>query len=395
MSVRQSRQGALAHLTIIEFAALGPAPFAGMMLADHGARVIRIDRPIKPRAANAPPVQAKYFSSQTPGMASLTERKNDVLSRGRESITLDLKNAAHRNIALQLIDRADALIEGYRPGVMESLGLGPEICLKRNPRLVYTRATGWGQTGPLAQVAGHDINFTALSGALHSSTQAGAPPTATPGLIGDFGGGGMFAAFGLLAALSHAQVTGRGQVVDAAASEGSAVLASLIYGWRSVGQWNDEAGTNNGDGGAHFYNTYQCADGKYISIGAMEAPFYDLLKEKCGLDDPLFKMQWDTAQWPILKKRLEVVFAKKTRAQWCSILEGSDVCFAPVLDLSEAPLHPHHVARKSFESVEGVIQPAPTPKMSITPAAPLGSMGELGGETMAILAELGIDQLPS
>ena len=369
------RQGPLAHLTVVEFAGLGPAPFAAMMLADQGARVIRIDRPTKPGKGG--------------GMAALTERRSDVLSRGRESIALDLKQPAAIEVALSLVARADVLIEGFRPGVMESLGLGPEVCLARRPTLVYGRVTGWGQQGPLAQAAGHDINYIALSGALHSTQRQGAGPTPTPGLIGDFGGGGMLLAFGVLAAVSQAQASGRGQVVDAAITDGSALLASLIYGWRSAGLWNAEAGTNNGDGGAHFYDSYACADGRHIAIGAMEPQFYALLRDKCGLDDPAFDAQWNPAQWPDLKQRMARVFRSKTRAEWCALLEGTDTCFAPVLDLDEAPRHPHNVARATFAEVDGIVQPAPAPRFSATPAGPCAPVRPAAADTRALLAELG------
>ena len=371
------RAGPLAHLTVVEFAGLGPAPFAGMMLADHGARVIRIDRP------------SKRTSGTAKGMAALTARHSDVLSRGRESIELDLKQPAGRDVALRLIERADVLIEGFRPGVMESLGLGPDVCLQRRPALVYGRVTGWGQDGPLAQAAGHDINYTALSGALHSSARHGSPPTPTPGLIGDFGGGGMLLAFGVMAALSHARETGRGQVVDAAICDGSALLTALIQGWHSAGLWNREAGTNNGDGGAHFYDAYRCADGRYVSVGAMEPQFYALLREKCGLDDPEFDGQWDAARWPLLKARVADVFSSKTRAQWCELLEGTDVCFAPVLDLAEAPQHPHNRARGTFATIDGITQPSPAPRFASTPSAPCRGVRASGADTEALLAELG------
>jgi alpha-methylacyl-CoA racemase len=373
-----ARTGTLSHLTVVEFAGLGPAPFAGMMLADQGARVIRIDRPF---SRNAKAV----------GMAAFTARKSDVLSRGRESIALDLKTAEGKQVALRLIERADVLIEGFRPGVMESLGFGPDVCLARNPALVYGRATGWGQTGPLAQAAGHDINYTALSGALHSTARRGGQPTPTPGQIGDFGGGGMLLAFGIMAAVSNAQKTGQGQVVDAAISDGAALLSSLIYGWRSAGLWNAEAGTNNGDSGAHFYDTYACADGKYISVGAMEPQFYALLREKCGLVDPAFDAQWNPGQWPELKTRVAKVFAQKTRQQWCDLLEGTDTCFAPVLDLDEAPHHPHNLARGTFATVDGITQPAPAPRFSRTPAAPCQPVRPAAADTRALLHELGYD----
>jgi len=370
------RAGPLSHLTVVEFAGLGPAPFAAMMLADHGARVIRIDRPSK-----------RASGGTTQGMATLTARRSDVLSRGRESIELDLKQPAMRDVALGLIERADVLIEGFRPGVMESLGFGPEVCLQRRPALVYGRVTGWGQDGPLARAAGHDINYTALSGALHSSTRRGSPPTPTPGLIGDFGGGGMLLAFGVMAALAHARETGRGQVVDASICDGSALLTALIQGWQSAGLWNRDAGTNNGDGGAHFYDAYECADGRYVSVGAMEPQFYALFREKCGLDAPEFDAQWEPARWPAQKARIADVFKSKTRAQWCELLEGTDVCFAPVLDLVEAPQHPHNRARKTFATVDGITQPSPAPRFLGTPSAPCRSVRPSGADTEALLAE--------
>ena len=372
------RAGPLSHLTVVEFAGLGPAPFAAMMLADHGARVIRIDRPSK-----------RASGGTTQGMATLTARRSDVLSRGRESIELDLKQPAMRDVALGLIERADVLIEGFRPGVMESLGFGPEVCLQCRPALVYGRVTGWGQDGPLARAAGHDINYTALSGALHSSTRRGSPPTPTPGLIGDFGGGGMLLAFGVMAALAHARETGRGQVVDASICDGSALLTALIQGWQSAGLWNRDAGTNNGDGGAHFYDAYECADGRYVSVGAMEPQFYALFREKCGLDAPEFDAQWEPARWPAQKARIADVFKSKTRAQWCELLEGTDVCFAPVLDLVEAPQHPHNRARRTFATVDGITQPSPAPRFLGTPSAPCRSVRPSGADTEALLAEGG------
>ena len=371
-----ARTGALSDLTVVEFAGLGPAPFAGMMLADHGARVIRIDRPRPPGRGPAR------------GMAALAE--TDVLARGRESIALDLKKPGARELALRLIERADVLIEGFRPGVMESLGLGPDDCLARRPSLVYGRVTGWGQTGPLAQAAGHDINYIALTGALHTATRRGAAPTPVPGYIGDFGGGGMLLAFGVLAAVHAARRTGRGQVIDAAITDGSALLGALMHGWRSAGLWNDEPGTNNGDGGAPFYDAYACADGRFISIGAMEPPFYALLREKCGLTDPAFDAQWDTARWPELKERIAAVFRTRTRDEWCALLEGSDACFAPVLDFGEVAAHPHNRARGTFVQVNGVQQPAPAPRLSVTPAAPCAPIGGPGSDSARLLAELGL-----
>lgn len=370
--------GPLAGITVVEFAGLGPAPFAGMLLADMGARVIRIDRP--PRPATYPE-----------GMDALLARSSDVLARGRESICLDLKSAAGRDVALRLIERADALIEGFRPGVMESLGLGPQLCLERCPTLIYGRVTGWGQDGPLAQAPGHDINFLGLSGALHSTARRGGPPIPTPGLMGDFGGGGMLLVFGLLCALLEARSSGQGQVIDASICDGSALLASLIYGWRSAGLWNSDAGTNNGDGGADFYNTYICADGRYVAIGAMEPTFYRRLLHVLEVDHPAFEDQWNASLWPQRKSMLRAIFRTKTRQAWCALLEGSDTCFAPVLDLDEAPRHPHNVARKTFATVDGITQPAPAPRFSRTPPPPCKPVGELGAQGRALLRELGFE----
>ena len=368
------RSGPLAGLTVLEFAGLGPSPFAAMMLADQGARVIRVDRRSGKASAGA-------------GMDALL--RADVLARGRESIALDLKQVRGREIAMALVERADVLIEGFRPGVMESMGLGPEACLARRPALVYGRVTGWGQSGPLAHAAGHDINYLAISGALHACARQGQPPTLTPGLIGDFAGGGMLAAFGLVSAVLHARQTGQGQVVDVAISDGAALLTALIQGWRSAGLWNLETGTNNGDGGAHFYETYRCADGRYISIGAMEPQFYALLRERCGMSDPQFDAQWDAAAWPELKEKAAAIFLTRTRAQWCALLEGTDACFAPVLDLDEAPDHPHNRARATFVKVDGVTQPAPAPRFSRTPpSAPL-RVSRPGADSRKLLQELG------
>ena len=367
--------GPLAGLTIVEFAGLGPAPFAGMMLARQGARVIKPERPA--------PVPTSG------GMAALADRRVDLLARGRESIALDLKAPAGRDVALALIERADALIEGFRPGVMESLGLGPDVCLGRRPSLVYGRVTGWGQSGPLARAAGHDINYIALSGALHCAARAGQPPSPVPGYIGDFGGGGMLLAFGVVSAVLNARATGAGQVIDASICDGSALLGVLMQGWRAAGLWRDEPGTNNGDGGAPFYDAYACADGKYVAVGAMEPRFYAVLRERCGLDDPAFDAQWDTARWPMLKERVAAAFRTRTRRQWCDLLEGTDACFAPVLDFGEAPEHPHNRARGTFVTVDGVPQAAPAPRFCGTPAAPCRPVRAVGADTVALLAELG------
>lgn len=361
--------GPLEGLRVVEFAGLGPAPFAAMMLADHGAQVVRVARRTPPGPHS--PV--------------------DLLARGRRHIGLNLKEARGIAIARQLIGRADALIEGFRPGVMERLGLGPDEALRLNPRLVYGRATGWGQTGPLAHAAGHDINYTALSGALACVGPAGGPPTPVPGFIGDFGGGGLLLAFGLLAALLRARGSGVGEVVDAAVSDGAALLTTLNHGWHSTGHWSLDGGTNMGDGGAPFYNTYLCKDGKSVSIGAIEPEFYRVLRERCGFDrDADFDTPWRRERWPGLTARLRALFATRTRDEWCALLEGSDACFAPVLDLAEAPKHPHHVARGTFATVAGLVQPAPAPRFGrAAVAAPTPPLGHDGGDTRAVLAELG------
>jgi alpha-methylacyl-CoA racemase len=360
--------GPLAGLRIIEFAGIGPAPFCGMMLADHGAEVIRIDRP----------------------GAALNPR--DPLSRGRKSICLDMKNPDGIAAARQLCRDADGLIEGFRPGVMERLGLGPDVLLTDNRRLVYGRMTGWGQTGPYAQAAGHDINYIALSGVLHTVGRAGERPVPPVNYIGDFGGGGMMLAYGMVSALLSVARGGVGQVIDCAMTDGSALLAGMTWGFHASGMWQDEPGTNLLDGAAHFYDTYVCSDGKFISIGAIEPQFYALLREKTGFDaDPDFDAQMDRARWPDLKARLAALFATRTRDEWCTVMEMTDVCFAPVLSLNEAPKHPHNVARATFIDVGDGIQPAPAPRYSRsvnerpTPAPRAGSDGD------AILEAAGYD----
>jgi alpha-methylacyl-CoA racemase len=338
-------QGPLDGLKVVEFAGLGPAPFCGMLLSDLGADVLRIDR------KDARP--AKPFH---------------VTHRGRRSLALDLKNGEAVALCLDLFARADIVFEGFRPGVMERLGLGPDVALKRNPKLVYGRMTGWGQDGPLAHAAGHDINYIALTGALHAigTRERPVPPL---NLVGDFGGGALYLAFGLLAALTYARATGQGQVVDAAMVDGAASLMSYFYGFRAEGVHAAERAANRLDGGAHFYDVYRCADGEWVAIGSIEPQFYALLREKAGLSDPAFDAQLDRTRWPELKEKLARVFATKTRAEWCTIMEGSDVCFAPVLELGEAPAHPANAARGVFVEVEGVVQPAPAPRFSATPGA--------------------------
>jgi alpha-methylacyl-CoA racemase len=292
-----------------------------------------------------------------------------VTGRSRRVLELDLRSAGGAAAALELAARADLLIEGFRPGVMERLGLGPAACLDRNPRLVYGRMTGWGQEGPLAHAAGHDINYIALTGTLHAIGRSGEGPVPPLNCVGDFGGGGMLLAVGLLAALHEAGRCGRGQVVDAAMTDGSALLSAFIWGLRSQGRWSGGRGENLLDGGAPFYDAYACADGRYVAVGAIEPRFYAELMGRCGIDDPLFDEPMDTARWPLLKLRMAEVFRLRTRDEWCALLEGTDACFAPVLDWDEAPAHAHNRARGTFVEVDGVVQPAPAPRFSRTPAA--------------------------
>ena len=341
--------GPLEGTRVVELAGIGPGPFAAMMLADMGAEVVRIERP---RAGALP---------ANPGA--------DVLARGRRAVAIDLRQPAAVEAVLALVERADILIEGYRPGVTERLGLGPDACLGRNARLVYGRMTGWGQSGPLAHAAGHDINYIAISGALHAIGRSGEAPVVPLNYIGDFGGGGMLLAFGVLCAVLEARSSGRGQVVDAAMTDGAAVLSAMMYGMKAQGAWSNQRGENLLDGGAHFYDTYACADGKYVAVGAIEPQFYAALREHCGIDDPVFNQQMDPRAWPMLKVRLADVFRSRTRDEWCRLLEGTDACFAPVLDWDEAPEHPHNRARRTFVTVDGVVQPAPAPRFSRTPAA--------------------------
>jgi len=329
--------GALTGLRIIEFAGLGPGPFCAMMLADHGAEIIRIDR------------------------VGARNRVNDPTLRSRKSIALNLKSAQGITLAKALVKSADGIIEGLRPGVMERLGLGPDQLLAENPNLIYGRMTGWGQSGPYAPVAGHDINYIALTGGLHAIGRAGEKPTAPVNFLGDFGGGGMMLAFGMVSAFLAIKNGASGQVIDCAMTDGTATLMAGLWGLYADGLWEDERGVNLLDGGAHFYDSYETKDGKYISIGSIEPKFYALLLEKTDIkDDPNFTAQLDKTQWPALSEKLTDIFKTKTRDQWCEIMEGTDVCFAPVLSLSEAPHHTHNVARKTFLEVDGQLQPAST-----------------------------------
>ncbi|HEF4762473.1 TPA: CoA transferase [Pseudomonas putida] len=359
--------GPLAGVKVVEMNAIGPAPFATMLLADMGAEVIRIDRLV----------------------SGFLNGDGSVISRGRRSLGIDPRKPGSVEVLLQLIEGADVLIEGFRPGVMERLGLGPEPCLQRNPRLVYGRMTGWGQTGPLATVAGHDLNYLAITGALHAMGHADREPTPPLHLAGDMGGGAMFLAFGVVSALLEAQKSGKGQVVDAAISDGAALLSTMYYEFKQSGEWRGR-GENIFDGGAPFYGCYACADGGFVSIGSIEPQFYRLLMQLCQVDDPAFERQWDRKQWPELRGKLEAMFLTRTRDQWCELLDGTDVCFAPVLDFNEALEHPHHQARGTFMQTGGVTHPAPAPRLSRTPAT-AGRVVKNGEHTLDILRELGLD----
>jgi len=359
--------GPLQGLKVIEMAGLGPGPFCAMLLADMGAEVLRIERPGTPKDPH------------------------DILARGRTHLALDLRAAGAADQVLSLFERADVLIEGFRPGVMERLGLGPVPSLQRNPRLVYGRMTGWGQHGPLAQAAGHDINYIALSGALHAIGRSGEGPVPPLNLVGDFGGGAMLLAFGVLSALYEAQRSGQGQVIDAAMTDGAALLSAMMYGLKAAGRWSNQRGENLLDGGAHFYDTYACADGRHVAIGAIEPQFYALLIDKLGLDANEFSAQLDKAQWPHLRSQLEQVFSTRTRDAWVALLEGSDACFAPVLDWDEAPQHAHNRARATFIDIAGVTQPAPAPRFSRTPAGTPEVTAAADAHTEEVLADWGVD----
>jgi len=359
--------GPLKGIKVVEIASIGPGPFCAMMLSDMGAEVLRVDR----RDARG------------------KGGKHEVLNRGRRSIAVDLKCGEGVELILRLIERTDALIEGFRPGVMERLGLGPEKCFERNSRLVYGRLTGWGQTGPLRHTAGHDINYIAISGALHAIGRAGEKPVPPLNLVGDFGGGGMLLAFGLVCGILESRVSGRGQVIDAAMTDGAALQMAMIYGFKAAGKWSNQRGSNLLDGGAHFYDTYECADGKYIAIGALEPEFYALLLEKTGARDPAFQAQMDDARWPEFKKRFVTLFRTRTRDEWCALMEGTDVCFAPVLDLDEAPLHAHNVDRETFIELNGVTQPAPAPRFSRTAPEIQGAPPIAGEHNDLVLTDFG------
>ena len=367
------RSGPLRGFRVLEMASEGPVSFCAMLLADLGADVVRVDRP----AGSVPP------DGRPP--------RDAVLGRGRRSVAVDLKHPDGAAAVLAMAERADAFLEGYRPGVAERLGLGPDACLARNPRLVYGRATGYGQSGPLAQAAGHDINYIALSGLLSAVGRAGQPPTPPLAVAGDFGGGGAFLAVGVLAALLEAQRSGQGQVVDAAAVDGAAALMGVFLGLHSTGDWSDERGTNLLDSGAPFYDCYETADGEYVAVGALEPKFFATLVDRLGLAGEDLPAQYDRHGWPQLRKRLAETFMTRTRQEWCDLLEGTDACFAPVLRLGEAPQHPHNVERATFVERDGIVHPAPAPRLSRTPGAIAGPAPRPGQHTVGALADWGFD----
>jgi alpha-methylacyl-CoA racemase len=374
--------GPLEGVKIVELAGIGPAPFCAMLLSDMGAEVIRVDR-----AANV---------GQDVGREGEDPRFG-LLQRGRRNIAVDLKHPAGVNAALRLIDRADGLIEGFRPGVMERLGLGPTICLPRNPKLVYGRMTGWGQDGPIAHTAGHDINYIALSGALYSIGPAGGPPVPPLNLIGDFGGGALYLAMGVLAGIISARTTGKGQVIDCSMVEGSASLMMMMYGALAAGAWREERGSNRTDGGAHFYHVYETKDGEHVAIGSIEPQFYALLLRHTGLAGESLPEQTDRSTWPDMQTRLARIFKQKTRAEWTAIMEQTDICFAPVLRMSEAMRHPHNLHRNSFIEIGGVAQPAPAPRFLGTPTRVQMPPARIGEHTDAVLRDWGfsIDEIAS
>ena len=362
--------GPLTGVKVVELSGIGPGPFCGMLLSDMGAEIVRVER----------------LEAVTGKQRSINDA---VVGRGRRSIGVDLKHPDGAECVLRLVEQADALIEGFRPGVTERLGLGPDVCLARNPRLVYGRMTGWGQDGPLALRAGHDINYIALAGVLAHIGRTGAPPTPPLNLVGDYGGGGMFLAFGLVCGILSARESGHGQVVDAAMIDGAAALMAPTWGFRMTGLFDEARGTNLLDSGAHFYDTYETRDNRYISVGAIEPKFYAELLRGMGLEDEELPRQMDRSAWPGLKARFTEIFKSKTRDEWCAIFEGTDACFAPVLPMSEAMSNAQIVARGTLVQDDGIDQPAPAPRFSRTPGAIQGPTPLLGRDTDAALAEWG------
>lgn len=371
------RQGPLAGLKVVEVGGVGPAPFCAMLLADLGAEVVRIDR--KNASESGFPV----------------DRRFEFVFRSRRSIALDLKKPEAVDVVRRLTRQADILIEGFRPGVMERLGLGPDTCLELNPRLVYGRMTGWGQTGPLAKGPGHDINYIALSGALHAIGHQGGPPEIPLNLIGDFGGGAMYLAFGIMSALHEARNSGKGQVVDAGMLDGTTSLMTMIYGLFASGYWTDQRGTNRLDSGAPWYSVYETSDGRYVAVGSTEASFYKNTVRLLGLNPDDFSDQHDKSGWPHMKDAFAKTFKTRTRDEWCTIFEGADACFSPVLSLAEAPTHPHQVARGNFVECAGLLQPAPAPRFSRTGAAIQSPPAKVGEHTDEVLSAwgFGIDEV--
>ena len=363
--------GPLAGVKVLEIQGIGPGPFCCMMLADMGADVVRIDRAGSVREMSGP--------------------SKDVLARGRRSVAVDLKSADGVETVLKMVEQADVIVEGFRPGVMERLGLGPDVCLERNPKIIFGRMTGWGQEGPMAQAAGHDINYIALCGALEGIGRQGENPVPPLNLVGDFGGGGMLLAFGVACALAERGTSGKGQVVDAAMVDGASTLMAFFAGMKAMGAWGDSGrGTNLLDTGAHFYETYETSDGKFISLGSIEPQFYAELMEKLGLtDDKTIPAQMDRSGWPLLKARFETLFKTRTRDQWCELMEGTDICFAPVLSMDEAPDHPHIKARETYVDFAGVTQPAPAPRFSRTEPTLDRVPPHPGAQTDEVLADFG------
>ena len=358
--------GPLTGLKIIELAGIGPGPFCGMMLSDMGADVIRIDR-----------------------VGTAARRPADILARNRRSLAVDLKQSEGVELVLQLCESADGIFEGFRPGVTERLGLGPDDCMARNPKLVYGRMTGWGQEGPIAKAAGHDINYIALAGALHAIGFAGDRPVPPLNLVGDFGGGGMLLAFGMVCGLLEAARSGQGQVIDAAMIDGTAALMAMFYGMTAAGVWKDERGVNLLDSGSHFYNTYETSDGKHVSIGSIEPQFYAELLARAELDPEIFAVQMDRDRWHSQTAVLSDLFKQKTRDEWCEIMEGTDICFAPVLSMAEAPNHHHNLARGTFETHDGLVQPAPAPRFSRTRARVRNQARIPGEDSVDVLRDFG------
>ena len=362
--------GPLKDIKVIEMAGIGPAPFCGMILADMGAEVISVER-----------ITAAGRGSSA-----------DIASRGKKSIAVDIRKSEGQDIIKKLVESADVLIEGFRPGVMEKNNLGPDELLNINPKLIFGRMTGWGQNGPLANAAGHDINYIALSGVLGAIGKKDTPPPPPLNLIGDFGGGGMLLALGVCAALNTVNKEGKGQVIDAAMTEGSALLMSMMYGMLNSGIWTDSRDSNLLDGAAHFYGCYECKDGKFVSIGSIEPQFYSLLREKMNIDEDIFDNQMDKNSWPALRENLETRFKEKKRDEWCQIMEGTDICFAPVLSMNEAINHEHNVERKSFFDLDNVVQPSPAPKFSYSESEVSHPPVKVGTHTKEIMISLGLEE---